>query len=79
MSQNIMCESVNDYANARGDYSSLAYHGAQYHQREYHVDDYITDYQNFIRDAPLIASNLKPNSNGEVSFKHAKLEQYSTI
>lgn len=77
MSQNIMCESLDL---AGGEFRSNAYHGgAQYHKREYHVEDYITDYQNFIRDAPLIASNLKPNANGEVSFSHAKLQQYSTI
>lgn len=40
---------------------------------------YITDFQNFIKDAPLIAFNLKPNQDGIVTFKNPKLAQYSTL
>lgn len=33
------------------------------------IADYITDYQNFIRDAPFISLNLKPDENGVVILK----------
>lgn len=72
-SQNIMLESEDC---AMGEYlaDNCYYGGATYHQRSYQVDDYITDYQNFLRDAPLIAENLKPDSNGVISFKNTKLQ-----
>jgi len=37
------------------------------------INDYITDYQNFLRDAPIVAFNLKPDENGFVDFRHDKL------
>lgn len=40
---------------------------------------YITDFQNFIKDAPLIAFNLKPDQDGNVVFKNNKLSAYSTL
>lgn len=43
------------------------------------INDYITDYQNFLRDAPIVAFNLKPDENGFVDFRHDKLQMYSTV
>ena len=61
--------------------------GRQYRQpgsttiegRNAHVLDYITDYQNFLRDSPLVALNLKPDQEGVITFKHEKLSSYSSI
>lgn len=47
--------------------------------RNAHVLDYITDYQNFLRDSPLVALNLKPDQEGVITFKHEKLSSYSSI
>jgi hypothetical protein len=49
------------------------------HQRNVNCPDYITDYQNFLRDAPIVEYNLKPFSSGNVIFKHEKLSAYSTV
>jgi hypothetical protein len=59
--------------------------GRQYYQQEFsherHLQllDYITDYQNFLKDSPLVALNLKPDQEGIVTFKHDKLSSYSSI
>jgi hypothetical protein len=61
--------------------------GRQYRQpgsttidgRNAQVLDYITDYQNFLRDSPLVALNLKPDQEGVITFKHEKLSSYSSI
>ena len=37
------------------------------------INDYMTDYQNFLRDAPIGAFNLKPDENGFVDFRNDKL------
>lgn len=47
--------------------------------RNAQVLDYITDYQNFLRDSPLVALNLKPDHEGVINFKHEKLSSYSSI
>lgn len=53
------------------------------HRSDYQTNDvqkyYITDFQNFIKDAPLIAFNLKPDQDGNVVFKNTKLSAYSTV
>lgn len=43
------------------------------------VRSVITDYQNFLRDAPILRYNQKPNADGLVVFKNDKLSAYSTI
>ena len=41
--------------------------------------NYITDYQNFLVDAPLTAFNLKPSADGTVTFQNPKLANYGTV
>ena len=41
--------------------------------------EYIPDYQNFLRDAPLVAFNLRPDADGVVRFRHDQLASFSTI
>lgn len=40
---------------------------------------YISDYQNFLKDAPLVAFNLKPDENGVVTFENNSLMRYGFI
>lgn len=42
-------------------------------------DQSITDFQNFLKDAPLVSFNMKPDAEGKVVFKNSKLAKYSTL
>lgn len=53
--------------------------GGGRHTRQYHTQDSITDYQNFLKDAPLVSFNQKPDANGQITFKDAKLANYSNL
>lgn len=48
-------------------------------QRRYQTADYITDYQNFLKEAPLVSLNLKPDAQGRVTFKSSKLPLFNSV
>lgn len=84
MQQNVMMSHEADFMpmNARmygGHHGNFGGGGGGRHTRQYHTQDSITDYQNFLKDAPLVSFNQKPDANGQITFKDAKLANYSNL